>query len=64
MLHLKLFCIVLIICVPIKSSAIINRFEECVLDPKLVQEIATYKNVTQQIMKEIINDYGEDMYTE
>ncbi|KOB66823.1 Plasma glutamate carboxypeptidase [Operophtera brumata] len=63
MLQATLLCIVLI-CVPIKSSAIINRFEECVLDPKLVQEIASYKNVTQQIMKEIINYYGEDMYKE
>lgn len=65
MFHLKLFFVfVLLICVPIKSSVTINRFEECVLNPKLVEEIASYKNVTQKIMRDIINDYGAEMYTE
>ncbi|KAM3967942.1 carboxypeptidase Q [Aphomia sociella] len=43
---------------------VINRYEnECNLDPELIKEIASYKNVTKVIMDEIIsNGYGRAMY--
>lgn len=63
MYTLKLLGLVLL-CGRINSSAIINRFDECVLSSKLVEEIALYKNVTQQIMQEIINEHGAEMYRE
>ncbi|XP_068627661.1 carboxypeptidase Q-like [Battus philenor] len=42
-----------------------NDYSECVLDPDLLNEIASYKNVTDTIMSEIINNtWGKTMYDE
>lgn len=48
------------------SSVIINRYDldECVLilNPKLKEEIASYSNITKQIMETINKRKGKDMY--
>lgn len=50
----------------VESSITVTQYEEeCVLDPKLVEEIGSYKNVTRSIMKDIIEGgMGEAMYDE
>lgn len=51
----------------IDGSVLITRYDdnECDLNNKLVEEIASYKNVTKRIMDEIkLKDYGAMMYRE
>nr|XP_021191973.2 carboxypeptidase Q [Helicoverpa armigera] len=50
----------------INTSVVINRFDDddCELDAKLVEEIASYENVTKHIMEEIRTNFGEVMYNE
>lgn len=59
---LVIFCSVLVE----SRVTVINRYdnEECVLDKKLVEEIASYKNVTKRIMKAVTEDLGDKMYEE
>ncbi|XP_059060269.1 carboxypeptidase Q-like [Achroia grisella] len=47
------------------AKYIVNRYDDikCNLDTKLINEIASYKNVTRMIMDEIIaNGHGHNMY--
>ena len=49
----------------VDARVIINRWDdECVLDAELVKEIASYENVTKQIMEEIRTNFGLMMYQE
>ncbi|XP_047989863.1 carboxypeptidase Q-like [Leguminivora glycinivorella] len=55
----------LVFALVIADAAIINRYDEseCNLDPQIVHDIASYKNVTQIIMEEIKNKgLGERMF--
>ncbi|XP_014364536.2 carboxypeptidase Q [Papilio machaon] len=47
------------------SYMTINKYDlsDCVLNPKLVQEIASYKNITKTIMNEVVNN-GDTFYNE
>lgn len=54
-----------IITVIVDASVIINRYDdECQLDTALVDEIASYENVTKRIMEEIKTNLGVTMYQE
>ncbi|CAH0668865.1 unnamed protein product [Spodoptera exigua] len=65
MTALKLLIILSLITIKIDANVVINRYdEECVLDPALVAEIASYENVTKHIMDQIKNNYGKTMYQE
>lgn len=65
MTALKLLILFPIITIKIDASVVINRYDdECVLDPALVAEIASYENVTKHIMDQIRNNYGKTMYQE
>lgn len=53
--------------IKVDSSVVINRYDDdkCVLDKKLVAEIASYKDVTKNIMEDIKRrGSGEKMYQE
>ncbi|CAH0629043.1 unnamed protein product [Chrysodeixis includens] len=60
---LKLIIVSLCVVV-VKPSVIIQRYEDCVLDTELVEEIASYKNVTKYIVNEIKENFGRTMYQE
>ncbi|XP_075972684.1 carboxypeptidase Q-like [Anticarsia gemmatalis] len=67
MVYLRKSIFVLVLfCGFVQSSVIINRIDDdCELDPKLVEEIAAYQNVTRHIMEEIrMRGLGETMYKE
>ncbi|CAK1578107.1 unnamed protein product [Parnassius mnemosyne] len=56
---IQLFCVY--------SYTTINRYNnrECTLNPGLVEEIASYRNIAKRIMYEILNNtMGESMYNE
>uniref|UniRef100_A0A2H1W0X3 Carboxypeptidase Q n=1 Tax=Spodoptera frugiperda TaxID=7108 RepID=A0A2H1W0X3_SPOFR len=65
MTALKLLFIFPLIIIKINANFVITRYDdECVLDPALVTEIASYENVTKHIMDQIRDYYGKTMYQE
>lgn len=53
----------------VKCAVIINRPDNdvtdmCNLDPALIAEIASYKNVTEFIMNEITRNWGNKLFSQ
>lgn len=60
-----LFTILIFTQYNVHSYMTVNKYDisDCALNLKLVQEIASYKNITKTIMNEVINN-GDTFYNE
>lgn len=68
-MNFSLLLLVLIQLFSIKCTVIINRpdndvLNKCNLDPALIAEIASYKNMTEFIMNEINRNWGTKMFSQ
>lgn len=68
-MNFSLWLLVLIQLFSIKCTVIINGpdsnvINKCNLDPALIAEIASYKNMTEFIMNEITRNWGTKMFSQ